>query len=153
MKDNHISEHFHIKELVHPEYINEYGEAKMAKYLNIYNPWMGIGLETLKEELGGKSIVINDYLWNEDRRFIDSGWRHAKYPLRNSSLLSGHYFALKTDCKIKGWAIKDLQEWILDNAHKHPNIVRMESHLDTPTWCDIQWGVREEGKSINVFRA
>jgi len=149
-----VTDNFHIKELVHPKYIEEHGEKKMAKYLNIYNPWMGIGLENLKEQLGGISIIVNDYLWNDSpNAFINSGWRHAKYPLRRSSLLSGHYFALKTDCKIKGWSIKDLQEWILDNEHEHPNIVRMESHLDTPTWCDIQWGVRQVGQSIQVFRA
>ena len=144
-----VSPHFHIEELVHPEYINEHGAAKMIRVFQRYAPDTLEGLETLREWLDAP-LSINTYKFGGG--FINSGLRHPIYPLPGASPLSAHYFMLAMDCKIKGRAIKDVQEDILMNQHIHPLISRMEDYRDTPSWLHLQFGRRKKNEQINVFR-
>ena len=141
------NKHFDIRELVHPEFIIEYGEAKMVKVFKSYAPDTLKGLDTLREWFD-EPIIINDYKFGG--AFVNSGLRHPSDHL--GSELSGHRFFLCMDCKFKGRAIKDVQEDILMNANKHPNITRMEDYRDTPSWAHIQFGWRAPDQQINVFR-
>ena len=142
-----ITDNFHVDELVHPEFINEHGAEKMVRVLQRYAQPMLVGIERLREFVD-ESIIINDYKFGGS--FINSGVRHPDFPF--GSKLSAHYYMLATDCKIKGHAIKDIQESILMEAHSHPNIVRMEDYRDTPTWVHIQWGCRAPNEPIIIFR-
>jgi len=142
-----VTDHFDIKELVHPAFISEHGEAKMIRVMRNYAQPMLVGIERLREFVD-ESIIVNDYKFGG--AFINSGVRHPSVPY--GSRLSAHYFMLATDNKIKGRSIKDIQEMILMNAHSHPNIVRMEDHRDTPTWLHVQWGCRNPNDQIEVFR-
>ena len=55
-----VNKYFDIRELVHPEYIIEYGEAKMVKVFQNYAPDTLKGLDTLREWVD-ESIIVNDY--------------------------------------------------------------------------------------------
>jgi len=142
-----ITEHFHVEELVHPEYIIEYGAEKMARVFKRYAPDTLEGLETLREWVD-ESVTINDYKWGGP--FINSGLRHPSDHL--GSELSAHRFFLAMDCKFKERTIKDVQDDILGNQDKHPLISRMEDYRDTPSWCHIQFGRRSPNQTIKVFR-
>jgi len=148
MKQGYATTNFHVKELVHPLFIEQHGEGKMIKVLNNYAPFLLLGIEQLKTFIGGNSITINDYKWGGN--FESSGLRHHAAPV--GAGLSAHYFMCATDCKFKHWNIADLQQQILENAASHPYIVRMEDARSTPTWLHIQWGYRLPGKTINVFK-
>ena len=144
-----ITEHFHIEELVAPQYIEKYGAAKMIKVMRDYGyatPMLD-GLERLREFLD-EPIIINDYKFGGS--FLDSGLRYRGESI--GSDLSAHMFMLATDCKIKGRNIKDVQEDILMSSHLHPNIIRMEDYRDTPSWAHIQWGYRKPNDQIQIFR-
>ena len=142
-----VTDHFDIRELVHPEFIIEYGEAKMVKVFKSYAPDTLKGIETLREWVD-ESIIINDYKWGGS--FINSGLRHPSDHL--GSELSGHRFFLCMDCKFDTKTVKEVQESILDNPANHPNIVRMENYRDTPTWLHVQFGRREPNQQMTVFR-
>ena len=147
-----ITKNFSIKELVHPSFIEEYGEAKMVRVVKRYAPLMLLGLEQLKTFLFNATVTINDYEWNDNNPYINSGVRSHRQPLPGSSLLSAHYFMQATDCKFGGYTVQDVYKEILDNQDEHPYIVRME-HIDsTPTWLHIQWGYRLPGQDIIVFK-
>ena len=144
-----ITKHFHIEELVHPEYIERYGAKKMIKVMRDYGyatPMLD-GLERLREFFD-ESIIVNDYKFGGS--FVDSGLRFRGESIGGS--LSAHMWMLATDCKIKGKSIKDAQEDILMNAHSHPNIVRMEDYRDTPSWLHCQYGYRKPNEQIKIFR-
>lgn len=145
-----VSANFQIKELVHPEFIADHGEAKMVRVIKRYAPYMLLGLEQLKSFVGGDSIIVNDYVFGG--HYINSGLRHPLYPLKNSSLLSAHYYMKATDCKFKNRNIAELQESILENPHLHPYIERMENARYTKTWLHVQWGYRIPNNSIQIFK-
>jgi len=145
-----ITDHFHVEELVHPEYIEQYGREKMIKVMRDYGyatPMLE-GIEQLRSFLGDESIIINDWKFGGGR--VDSGLRWRGISL--GSPLSGHMWMLSTDSKHKDRNIKDIQEDILNSQTLHPHIVRMEDYRDTPTWLHIQWGYRPKNKSIQIFR-
>lgn len=142
------TKNFDIKELVHPAFISEHGEAKMVRVLKEYAPLMLLGLEQLKDFIGGGSIVINDYKWGGN--YNSSGLRHHSEPVGAS--MSAHYFMLATDCKFKDRTVRDVQLSILENPHLHPYIVRMEDYKSTPSWLHVQWGYRMPGKDIRIFK-
>jgi hypothetical protein len=143
-----VSKSFAISELVHPAYIKLYGEAKMCRVVQEYAPFMLLGLEQLKEFIGGDSIIINDYKWGGN--FESSGLRHHSDPV--GAELSAHYFMLATDCKFKGRSVADVQHAILDNPELHPYIVRMEDCVSTPSWLHVQWNYRPPNQSIRIFK-
>lgn len=142
-----VTDHFHIEELVHPQYIADHGGNKMVRVMHRYAQPMLVGLERLREYTDA-SVIVNDYKFGGS--YINSGLRHRAAPF--GAELSAHYFMMATDSKHKGRSIKDLQESILMDAHQHPNIVRMEDYRDTPTWLHVQWGCRNPNQSIEIFR-
>lgn len=111
---------------------------------------MLLGVEQLKTVVDGESITVNDYKWGGD--FINSGVRHAQFPLKNSSLLSAHYFMQALDCKFKNRNIVELQQSIIENPYHHRYITRMEDARSTPTWLHVQFGYRLPNHSIEIFK-
>ena len=142
------SKSFDIKELVHPAYIDQHGEEKMVRVVKEYAPFMLLGLEQLKDFIGGGSVVINDYKWGGNKD--SSGLRHHSEPV--GAELSAHYFMQATDCKFKDRSVADIQHAILDNPELNPYIARMEDCTATPSWLHVQWGYRLPNDSIRLFK-
>jgi hypothetical protein len=142
------TKNFDIKELVHPSYIEKYGADKMCFVLKEYAPFMLLGLEQLKDFIGGDSVTINTYKWGGN--YVNSGLRSYDEPV--GAELSAHYFMQATDCKFKDRTIHDVQLSILENPHLHPYIVRMEDYKSTPSWLHVQWGYRMPDTDIRIFK-
>jgi hypothetical protein len=157
-----VSRNYIVEELVHPAYINQWGADKVAKYIQKYFPQMIEGQQRLREFVDAP-VVVNNYHWDKiykqygwqgiqgrkDLR-INSGLRHIKHPLGKG--FSGHYFGVCTDSQQDKYTSVELQDLILEESHRHPNIVRMEDANSTSGWNHNQFGHRLPGQQIEIFK-
>lgn len=135
-----ISEHFDIRELVHPDIYNH--PAIGDRCIDFVHPSAKFVLEDIREDFG--PVTINDWLFGG--RFTDSGLR---LPDGNvGARLSAHRFGCAFDLKFSEATPQDVFYHILNNQHKYPLIARMESVDYTPTWLHIEVTARRYGEII-----
>lgn len=156
-----VSANYSVFELVHPSYIDKWGADKVGKYIKKYCQLMIDGQQRLREFVDAP-VTVNNYHWDADYKKygwegikdredlrVNSGIRSIEYPLNNG--FSGHYFGICTDSIQDKYTPIELQSLILENAHTHQNIVRMENANVTRSWNHNQYGFRLPNKQIEIF--
>jgi hypothetical protein len=138
-----VSEHYDIRELVHPA-IYEH-PAIGDRCANFIHPNLPITLEALLTEFGEKPVVNN---WHTGGGRTNSGLRdwHSPYGAGYSS----HYYGNTCDCYWKTVTPLAVYKFILDHPTRFPFIIRMEAIGKTPTWNHIEVGTHRIG-DIKIF--
>lgn len=137
-----ISEHFDIRELVHPDIYNH--PAIGPRCVDFIHPNAKYMLEDLRELFG--PITINDWLYGG--QYVDSGLRLPDGSV--GARFSAHRFGCGFDLKFSNATPGDVYYHILNNQNKYPFIVRMEAIDRTPGWLHVEFGGKRSGE-IEVF--
>jgi len=130
-----ISEHFDIRELVHPDIYNH--PAIGDRCADFVHPMAAPTFELLKTATDDV-ITINNWLWGG--HYVDSGLRPPNS--KTGAKLSSHRFGCGFDLKFKKMSAEMAHAFILKNQHLFPNITRMESIEKTPSWVHVEIGNR-----------
>jgi len=153
MENTMISEHFDIRELVHPDIFNHPAIGVRCK--DFVHPEAAQTLELIKRSTGDV-ITINDWQWKGQNAsgkwlgYIDSGLRMPKGSV--GAELSSHRFGCGFDLKFKNMSAQEAHAYILKHQYLFTNIVRMEAIDKTPGWVHIEIGAeRLPGVDIVVF--
>lgn len=135
-----ISEHFDIRELVHPDIYNH--PAIGDRCADFIHPNAKYALEDLREVFG--AITVND--WMIGGRYEDSGLRLPGGSV--GSPLSAHRFGCAFDLKFAQATPAEVFYHVLNNQRNFPLISRMESADYTPTWLHVEITTRRYGDII-----
>lgn len=134
------SEHFDIRELVHPDIYNHPAIGDRCK--DFIHPNAKYTLDDLRERVG--PITINDWLFGG--QYVDSGLR---LPDGNvGAALSAHRFGVAFDLKFSDTTPQDVFYEVLNNQRAFPFISRLESVDHTPTWLHIEICTKRAGDII-----
>lgn len=142
-----ISDHFDIRELVHPHIYNH--PAVGIRCVDFIHPATPATLEAVRKATNC-GITINDWLWKgvEKAKYTNSGLRLPSGHV--GAVLSSHRFGCGFDLKFNGMTAQEAHAFIIVNQNLFPNITRMEAIAKTPSWVHIEIGAIRSG-NIVVF--
>lgn len=170
-----VSDHFDIRELVHPDIYERIG----ARCLGFIHPSAVPTLEMIRRGIAD-SITINN--WHTGGALKDSGLRLPLVVPTQSKLInviqanlhkgdaalyeaivglfkgtgarmSSHRFGCGFDLKFGDTPAPVAHAYILKHQYLFPNIIRMEAIEATPTWVHVEFGAyRDTGVEIVVFK-
>ena len=136
-----VSEHFDLRELVHPDIFNKIG----ARALDFLNCNAILTLEDLRDNFG-PITVNNDHLGGS---YKDSGLRMPKGTV--GAELSSHRFGTGFDLKFKDHKPEEVYFHILNNQGIYPYISRMENAERTVTWLHVEFCTNKHEGEIIIF--
>ncbi len=134
------TKHFTLSELVAPNIFEDLGE----KAWDLLDPNLLAALDKLRERFG--PITVNN--WRTGGPYKESGLREQD--TKTGAPKSAHKRGKAADCKPVHGTVKEMFDYILDNASEFPEIRRMENIAFTPTWLHIDT-VEHAGRGIRVF--
>jgi len=134
------SEHFDLKELVHPDIYNH--PAIGARCADFIHPNTGETLDLLREYAG--TITINDWMYAGS--YLNSGLRTPDSS--TGALFSAHRFGCGFDLKPRQISNEKLYYHILNNQEKYPFISRMEGIDHTPGWVHVEITSKRDGEIV-----
>lgn len=137
-----LTEHFDLRELVHPGIYNKVGD-RCADFLN---PNLAPTLELIKVNFS-EFITVNN--WHIGGKFESSGLRDWHDPV--GAGYSPHYYGTAADCKFRLHTPTQIYHMILNNQGIYPYIVRMESAEHTVTWLHIEVSSKPRVGDIIIF--
>lgn len=132
-----IKDYFNIKELVGPEVYRKHGERSWQ----FICPMMLETLFIIRHNIK-KPITVNN--WSFGGRFTQRGLRHNQSEMvksKNFMYLSAHMFGKAMDFDVKDMSVKEVHEWLVENADLFPYQIRVERNMKGKliNWlhCDI----------------
>ena len=132
-------DNFKISELVHPDTLAKYGEARCWEFLD---PMLIRNLQWIREQLG-KSIKVND-----GGQFKNRGLDPKKAYGGYRTGMSQHVFGRGIDFDVKGMTAVEVREWLEENYQDlpEPNITLEYTLKGKPiSWVHMDIRPRAEG--------
>lgn len=135
------AKHFKLEELVHPSYVEKFGERAWQ----FLDPLAVQTLDQMRERFG--QITVNNYLWGGPRQF--SGLR----PMTGGpgAPFSLHRFGRAFDCVFRDTNPIAVFDAILKDPTAFPHIRRLEDARATKTWLHFDTANTGQ-KQILIFQ-
>jgi len=135
------SEHFDIREFVHPAFINAVGPAKARWFISDFQRDFAFLLR-LKT---GVPIFANDYF--RGGRLVGRGTRPRSYKPKGGGEFSQHYLSNALDVSARSLNPRQIMQVIMDNAAEFEEIglTTIENIEMTPTWLHGDCRPKVEG--------
>jgi len=138
-----VSEHFDLKELVHPSIHNH--KAIGVRSIDFINSMTGPVLEDIRSDFG--PVTINN--WHIGGNFKSSGLRPPNGSV--GAEFSAHRFGTGFDLKFRDHGPEYVYFHILNNQDRYPHILRMENAERTVTWLHIEICTNPRNGEIRIF--
>lgn len=141
-------DNFNLHELVSPTVMDLLGSNAWGLFNEDLLLDMDRFVTDLKNDLGCKSVTINNWKWGGKR--TQSGFRERTSTV--GGVKSQHREGNAFDMQFKGITVQEAFDYLIANQKRYPAIKRVEDLRDAPTWLHID-AKDVERDSIYVFRA